>query len=74
MEAWLLGAGAIVALLALLAAHDLVQRPHSIRRVYPLVGRLRYLLETFGPELRQCIVTNDLEERPFDRAQRSWVY
>ena len=74
MEAWLLGVAGTAAVLALLAAHDLLQRGHSIRRVYPLVGRLRYLLETFGPELRQYIVTNDLEERPFNRAQRSWVY
>jgi glutamate synthase domain-containing protein 2 len=74
MEAWLLGGAVTVAVLGLLAVHDLVQRRHSIRRVYPLVGRLRYLLETFGPELRQYIVTNDLEERPFNRAQRAWVY
>ena len=27
-----------------------------------------------GPELRQYIVTSDLEERPFNRAPRAWVY
>lgn len=60
--------------LALLAVQDLLQTRHAIRRVYPLVGRLRYLVEKVGPELRQYIVTNDLEERPFNRSQRSWVY
>jgi glutamate synthase domain-containing protein 2 len=61
-------------LLAVLAVQDLRQTKHAVRRVYPLVGRLRYLVEKVGPELRQYIVTNDLEERPFNRAQRSWVY
>ncbi|MDA0365118.1 MAG: FMN-binding glutamate synthase family protein [Chloroflexi bacterium] len=60
--------------LVALAISDLVQTRHSIRRVYPIVGRLRYLVEKIGPELRQYIVTNDLEERPFNRSQRSWVY
>ncbi len=65
---------AVVGALALLALQDVLQTRHSVRRVYPLVGRLRYLVEQFGPELRQYIVTNDLEERPYSRAQRSWVY
>ncbi|TAJ20745.1 MAG: FMN-binding glutamate synthase family protein [Dehalococcoidia bacterium] len=64
----------IVGLLGLLTLQDLLQPRHAIRRVYPLVGRLRYLVERVGPELRQYIVTSDLEERPFNRAQRSWVY
>ena len=64
----------VVGLLGVLTLQDLTQRRHAIRRVYPLVGRLRYLVERVGPELRQYIVTNDLEERPFNRAQRSWVY
>lgn len=70
---WALGL-VLVAALALLAAQDLLQERHAVRRVYPLLGRLRYLVEKVGPELRQYIVTSDLEERPFNRAQRSWVY
>jgi glutamate synthase domain-containing protein 2 len=62
------------AALAGLAARDLSQREHAIRRNFPLVGRLRYLLESFGPELRQYIVTSNDEERPFSRDQRRWVY
>ena len=74
MDAWLTGAVVVVAVLALLAVQDLRQRKHAIRRVYPLLGRLRYLVEMVGPELRQYIVTGDLDERPYNRAQRSWVY
>jgi len=65
---------AVAAALVVLALQDVLQTRHSVRRVYPLIGRLRYLVEQFGPELRQYIVTNDLEERPYSRARRSWVY
>ena len=63
-----------VGLLALVAAHDLVQRRHAILRNFPVVGHLRFLLEGVGPELRQYIVTDNDEERPFSRDQRRWVY
>src|SRR3954447_16629087 len=56
------------------AARDLLQREHAIVRNFPLVGRLRYVLESVGPELRQYIVTSNDEERPFSRDQRRWVY
>jgi glutamate synthase domain-containing protein 2 len=56
------------------AAYDLLQRQHAILRNFPLVGHLRFLLESFGPELRQYIVTSNDEERPFSRDQRRWVY
>ncbi len=39
-----------------------------------MIGHLRFLLEKFGPELRQYIVTSNDEERPFNRDQRSWIY
>ena len=60
--------------LAALAVRDIIQRRHAILRIYPLVGHFRYLLESFGPELRQYIVTSNDEERPFSRNQRRWVY
>src|SRR3954471_22238626 len=68
-------AGALAgAALAGVAARDLLQREHAIRRNFPLVGRLRYVLESVGPELRQYVVTSNDEERPFSRDQRRWVY
>jgi glutamate synthase domain-containing protein 2 len=71
----LMRAGAVAgAALGGLAARDLLQREHAIVRNFPLVGRLRYVLESVGPELRQYIVTANDEERPFSRDQRRWVY
>ena len=71
---WLIVLG--VAVLALLAVtiYDLTQTRHSILRNYPVIGHLRFILEAFGPELRQYIMTNNDEERPFSRDERRWIY
>ena len=71
---WSRVAGAGATALAGLAAYDVIQRPHAILRTYPVIGHLRFVLERFGPELRQYIVTSNDEERPFSRDQRSWIY
>ena len=60
--------------LLLVAVYDVLQRKRAIIHNFPIVGHLRYILETFGPELRQYIVTNNDEERPFSRDQRRWIY
>jgi glutamate synthase domain-containing protein 2 len=65
---------AAAAALAALAARDLFQREHALRRNFPLIGRARYALEAIGPELRQYIVAGNNEERPFTRDQRRWIY
>lgn len=71
---WLIVVGVIVVILVVLAVIDVIQTRHAIRRNFPIIGRLRYLLERLGPELRQYIVTDNDEERPFSRDQRRWVY
>ena len=67
-------AAAAAGALAGVAGWDLTQRRHAILRNYPLVGHLRFLLEGIGPELRQYIVTDNDQERPFSRDERRWVY
>ena len=54
--------------LAAVLVYDLLQRKHAILRNFPIIGHFRYLLETLGPELRQYIVTDNNEERPFTAA------
>ncbi|HMI06756.1 MAG TPA: FMN-binding glutamate synthase family protein [Flavobacterium sp.] len=60
--------------LILMGLYDMFQSRHAIRRNFPLVGRLRYLLESIGPEMRQYFVETDTDGKPFDRLQRSLVY
>lgn len=69
----MIGAGAVAPLVAT-AVHDLLQHQHAVTRNYPVVGHLRFWLERLGPELRQYVVANNNEERPFSRDQRRWVY
>ncbi len=64
----------VVAFVLLVVVYDLVQKKHAILRNFPIIGHFRYILEAFGPELRQYIVTSNDEERPFSRDQRRWIY
>jgi len=68
---WLLIVGALLLAIAL---RDLVQRRHALLRNFPLIGHLRYLIERIGPELRQYVVADNGEEKPFSRDERRWVY
>ncbi|MBK9259112.1 MAG: FMN-binding glutamate synthase family protein [Polyangiaceae bacterium] len=63
-----------IAVLLAVVIYDVTQTRHAILRNFPVIGHFRYWLETIGPELRQYIVTNNDEERPFSRDQRTWVY
>lgn len=64
----------VVSVLVAVVVYDLVQRNHAVLRNFPIIGHLRFILEAFGPELRQYIVTDNDDERPFSRDQRRWVY
>ena len=54
--------------------NDMKQSSHAIRRNYPVLGNLRYILEVIRPELRQYIVESDSDGVPFDRLHRAQVY
>ncbi|MAU80272.1 MAG: FMN-binding glutamate synthase family protein [Gordonia sp.] len=64
----------IVGALAALGVYDLVQRRHSVLRNYPVVGHLRFLLESVRPELQQYFIERNVDGRPFDRDVRSLIY
>lgn len=71
--AWYVAA-LVCLLLTLIGIHDLVQSRHSVKRNYPVIGNLRFLLEFIRPELRQYFIESDTDTLPFSRAQRSIVY
>lgn len=43
-------------------------------RNYPVVGRLRYILEDLRPKMYQYFIESDIDGRPFNRVDRSTVY
>jgi glutamate synthase domain-containing protein 2 len=57
-----------------IVVYDSLQRRHSLRRNYPLLGRVRRLLESIRPEFRQYFFEGELDGKPFNRRQRSIVY
>ncbi|MDI3387889.1 FMN-binding glutamate synthase family protein [Streptomyces sp. B-S-A8] len=69
---WL--AAAVCGAPALLGAYDLMQRRHTVLRNYPVLGHLRYGLESVRPELQQYFVERDYDGRPYDRDTRTIVY
>lgn len=52
---------------------DRKQTQHAVLRNFPLLGRLRYLLEHIGPELRQYLFDADLVGKPFSRDEYGTV-
>ncbi|MDH5858235.1 FMN-binding glutamate synthase family protein [Lampropedia aestuarii] len=64
----------VAGLLSLLGLYDVLQNGHAVRRNYPILGRIRYLVEGIRPEIRQYLLESDSDALPFSRAQRSLVY
>ncbi len=61
--------------LIIIAVRDIFfQKQHTISHNFPLIGHIRYLFESIGPEIRQYFVANNREELPFNRIERSWIY
>ena len=64
----------IFLLLSIVGLYDLQQSHHAILRNYPIIGHLRFMLETIRPEIRQYFLESETEASPFSRAQRTLVY
>ena len=60
--------------LSIIGLYDLQQSHHAILRNYPIIGHLRFMLETIRPEIRQYFLESETEASPFSRAQRTLVY
>lgn len=71
---WLWPLLLVAAALSLLGIYDLLQTRHAVRRNYPILGNVRYLVESIRPEIRQYLIESDNEQLPFSRTQRSLVY
>ena len=64
----------LIAPLILMGVFDMIQKHHTIRRNFPLLGRFRYVLESIRPEIMQYFVETDTEGRPLNRILRSLIY
>lgn len=66
--------GWVLIFLILIGFWDIfLQKNRSVIHNFPIVGHLRYFLISIGPELRQYLVANNREEKPFNRIERNWI-
>ena len=55
---------AVCAVLSAVGVWDMVQTKHSLRRNYPILANIRFMLETVRPEIRQYFLESDTRRHP----------
>ena len=71
---WHLGTIIFLSLSILNFYYLYIQKKHTILSNFGIMGQLRYIMESVGPEFRQYFFMSDTQERPFSREDRSEVY
>jgi glutamate synthase domain-containing protein 2 len=64
----------IVAPFIYMGFYDMVQTRQSIKRNFPLFGRLRYVFEELRPKFQQYFIESDTDGLPINRNDRSVIY
>lgn len=64
----------VVAPVVYMGVADMVQKQQSIRRNFPVLGRLRYVFEDLRPKIQQYFVESDTDGKPVNRIDRSVIY
>lgn len=63
----------LVSFITLWFFYDLIQRKNAVKRNFPILGNMRYLLIALGPAIRQYFIASNRDELPFNRSQRNWI-
>lgn len=61
-------------IIGIMGVIDMTQKKHAIKKIYPVVGRFRYLLEELRPKIYQYFIESDTDGTPINRVDRSTVY
>jgi glutamate synthase domain-containing protein 2 len=64
----------IVGPLIVMGVQDMIQTKQSLKRNFPLLGRLRYVFEDLRPKIQQYFVESDTDGAPINRNERSVIY
>lgn len=64
----------IVGPLIIIGIQDVLQDKQSIRKNFPVLGRLRYVFEDLRPKIQQYFVESDTDGAPINRNERSVIY
>lgn len=71
---WGLWLYAIVIPLILLGTYDMVQTKQTLKRNFPVVGRMRWWAEWMRPKVYQYFVESDTDGAPYNRLSRNVIY
>ncbi len=53
---------------------DLIQTHHTIKRNFPVIGRMRYWAEWLRPKIYQYFIESDTDGTPYNRLNRNVIY
>lgn len=65
---------AIIVALFLWGVYDMIQTKHTLMRNFPLLGRMRWMMEALRPKMYQYFIESDIDGRPINRIDRSTIY
>lgn len=65
---------AVFAIFMAIGFKDMLQTKHTLWRNFPVLGRLRWLMEAMRPKLYQYFVESDTDGKPINRIDRSTIY
>ena len=68
---WILG---VFSIFILIGTKDMLQVKHTLWRNFPVLGRMRWLMEALRPKLYQYFVESDTDGMPINRLDRSTIY
>ncbi len=71
---WVLWSLVLLVPVIAMGIHDMIQSHHAIKRNYPILGRMRYVMEDLRPKIYQYFVESDIDGRPINRIERSTIY
>jgi glutamate synthase domain-containing protein 2 len=60
--------------LILIGLRDMLQSKHAIRKNFPLIGNIRYMLEAISPEIQQYFVERRTDGAPINKNKRAIIY
>ena len=60
--------------LILIGIRDVIQNKHAVKKNFPVIGNLRYILEAISPEIQQYFVERRIDGSPISKNKRAVIY
>lgn len=71
---WVWWSFALVGPIIALGISDLLDKKHTLRNNFPVLGALRYVMENLRPKIYQYFIESETDGAPINRMYRSIVY